>query len=82
MSKHGTVTVDAAGVPTFTEASGVINYVKDAATTVFSTTKAPVGYAAVVQRIGLVAIGNMVAVHSLTGGLGVSALGRTVSKGR
>lgn len=80
--KHGKVKIDEAGAVTFVEGAGLMKYATDAVTTLFSLTEAPVGYASAVQKVGLVLAGNAVAVHSLTGSLGLSAAGRTLAKGR
>lgn len=80
--KHGKVAVSETGTATFTEGAGIVKYTTDALTTLFSLSEAPVGYASAVQKIGLVLAGNVIATQSLTGSFGVSALGRTLAKGR
>lgn len=79
--KHGIVELSAEGVPTFTEGAGVMNYLTDALTTSISLNKAPVGYAALVQRVALAVGGNVLATASLTQRVGVSAFGKTIHFG-
>lgn len=78
MAKHGIVTVSEEGVASFDASEGVIGYMTDALTTVLSTTKAPVGAPALVQRIGLAVGGNIIGIHSATGKLGMGALGKNI----
>lgn len=82
MAKHGIVQLDEAGTPTLVEASGALNYVTDALSTLFSSQKVAVGHAATVQKIALVAAGNMAGIHSATGKLGVGALGKNIYFGK
>lgn len=82
MAKHGIVTINETGVPTLEEGTGVLNYVTDALSTIFSTQKVAVGHAATVQKIALVTAGNMAGVHSTTGKLGVGALGKNIYFGK
>lgn len=82
MAKHGVVSVNAEGVATFTEGAGVIKYATDAVSTLISTDKAVVGYGALVQKIGLFALGNMAGIHSGTGRLGVGILRKNIYFGK
>lgn len=82
MAKHGVITVSEEGVPTLVEGTGVVNYVTDALTTIFSSQKVAVGHAATVQKVALVVAGNMAGVQSTTGRLGVGALGRNIYFGK
>lgn len=82
MAKHGIVTINDAGTPTLVEGTGILNYVTDALSTIFSAQKVVVGHAATVQKIALVAAGNAVGVHSTTGKLGVGALGKNIYFGK
>lgn len=82
MAKHGVVSVNAAGVVTFTEGAGVVKYATDAVSTLISTDKAVVGYGALVQKIGLFALGNMAGVHSGTGRLGFGIMRKNVFFGQ
>lgn len=82
MAKHGVITVSEAGVPTLVEGTGVVNYLSDALTTVFSSQKVAVGHAATVQKIALVAAGNVAGIQSTTGKLGVGVLGKNIYLGK
>lgn len=82
MAKHGVITVSEEGVPTLVEGTGVVNYVTDALTTIISSQKVAVGHAATLQKIALVAAGNMAGIHSATGKLGVGALGKNIYFGK
>lgn len=82
MAKHGIVQLDEAGTPTLVEASGVLNYLTDAVSTLFGSQKVAVGHAATIQKIALVAAGNLVGIHSATGKLGVGALGKNIYFGK
>lgn len=82
MAKHGVVQLDEAGVPTLVEGSGALNYVGDALSTLFSTQKVAVGHAATIQKIALVAAGNLAGIHSATGKFGVGALGKNIYFGK
>lgn len=82
MAKHGVITVDQAGVPTLVEGTGIVNYMTDALTTIASSQKVAVGHAATIQKIALVAAGNLAGVHSTTGKLGVGVLGKNIYFGK
>lgn len=82
MAKHGVVSVDAVGVATFTEGAGVVKYATDAVSTLISTDKAVVGYGALVQKIGLFALGNMTGIHSGTGRLGFGVMRKNIYFGK
>lgn len=82
MAKHGVVSVDAEGKATFTEGAGIVKYATDAVSTLISTDKAVVGYGALVQKIGLFALGNMAGIHSGTGRLGVGILRKNIYFGK
>lgn len=83
MAKHGVVAVNPeTGALTLTEGTGIVNYVTDALTTLISSQKVAVGYAATLQKIALVTAGNMAGVHSTTGKLGVGALGKNIYFGK
>lgn len=76
--KHGIVEIDAEGVVKFVDGAGALKMVTDALTTVASTTKAPVGYTALIQKAGLVLAGNVIGVHSASGRAGVGVAGRNI----
>lgn len=76
MAKHGIVTISAAGVPTFEERNGLSGLTAGIGT-LFSYQKAPVGLPSVYSRVATLVAGNMIAVQSMTGKIGVAALGRT-----
>lgn len=76
MAKHGIVTVSATGVTTFEERNGISGLTAGIGT-LFSYEKAPVGLPGVYAKIATLVAGNMIAVQSLTGKLGVAALGRS-----
>lgn len=80
--KSGVVTIDAAGALTYTDGPGVLQMHIDALTTVISTTKAPVGFTALLQRGLLVTAGNMVGIHSGTGRFGLGVAGKNIYFGR
>lgn len=83
MAKHGVVTVDPeTGALALTEGTGIMNYLTDALTTLFSSQKVAVGHAATVQKVALVTAGNMAGVHSTTGKLGVGAFGKNIYLGK
>lgn len=82
MAKHGVITIDEAGAPTLVEGTGIVNYMTDALTTIVSSQKVAVGHAATIQKIALVAAGNMAGVHSTTGKLGVGVLGKNIYFGK
>lgn len=82
MAKHGTITLDEAGVPTFVESAGVVAYVTDALSTVLSSQKVAVGHAATVQKVALVVAGNAAGIHSATGKVGVGVLGKNIYMGK
>lgn len=82
MAKHGVITVGENGVPTLVEGTGIVNYFTDALTTVFSSQKVAVGHAATIQKIALVAAGNMAGIQSTTGKFGVGALGKNIYLGK
>lgn len=76
MAKHGVIELNAEGVPTLKESSGVIGMATDAATSLLAHQKAAVGYTKWLQ-LGLVgAAFNMAGVHSTTGKLGVGVAGQ------
>lgn len=72
------VQIDAAGTATavYTPTDGIVGQVMDSLTTLFSTQKVCVGNAALIQRIVLPLAGNVLATHSETGSVGVSAFGK------
>lgn len=76
MAKHGIVTINAAGVPIFEEHNG-LSGVTAGIGTLFSYQRAPVGLPSVYSRVATLVAGNMIAVQSMTGKIGVAALGRT-----
>lgn len=80
--KSGVVTIDDAGAVTFTDGAGILKMSTDAVTTVISTTKAPVGYTALLQRGLLVTVGNMIGIQSGTGRLGLGVAGKNIYFGR
>jgi hypothetical protein len=82
MAKHGVVSVNAEGVATFNEGAGIVNYASDALSTIISTDKAVVGYGALVQKVGLFALGNMAGIHSGTGRLGVGIMRKNIFFGK
>lgn len=82
MAKSGVVTIDEAGVPTFVDGSGVMKMTTDALTTLISTTKAPVGYTALIQRAALLVGGNLIGVQSASGRFGVGVAGKNMYFGR
>lgn len=82
MAKHGVITVSEEGVPTLVEGTGILNYFTDALTTIVSSQKVAVGHAATLQKVALVAAGNMAGIHSATGKLGVGALGKNIYLGK
>lgn len=82
MAKQGIVKIDAEGFATFEEGSGAIKMITNAATTLISTTSAPVGYASLIQKAALVVAGNMIGVHSTTGQLGMGVAGRNITFGK
>lgn len=81
MAKQGIVKITAEGVASFEEGAGATKMITNALTTLVSTTSAPVGYAALIQKVGLVVAGNMIGVHSTTGRLGVGVAGRNIQFG-
>lgn len=82
MAKQGIVKIDAAGAVTFEEGSGAFKMVTNALVTLPSTTSAPVGYAALIQKAGLVLAGNLIGVQSASGRLGLGIAGKNVFFGR
>lgn len=82
MAKHGVVSVNAEGVPTFVEGAGIVKYATDAVSTLISTDKAVVGYGALVQKIGLFVAGNATGIHSGTGRFGVGVAGKNIYFGK
>lgn len=82
MAKHGVVSVNAEGVTTFTEGTGIVKYASDALSTIIATDKAVVGYGALVQKIGLFALGNVAGIHSGTGRLGVGIMRKNIFFGK
>lgn len=82
MAKHGVVSVNAEGVTTFTEGTGVVEYASDALSTLISTDRAVVGYGALVQKIGLFALGNVAGIHSGTGRLGIGIMRKNIFFGK
>lgn len=71
---------DVVTTPTATE--GLIGQLLDGVTTVLSTQEVPVGNGALAQRLLLILGGNALAVHSIEGNFGVSALGKTFTVGK
>lgn len=69
-------------VTTSTATEGLIGQLMDSVTTVLSTQELAVGNAALIQRLLLVLGGNVLAVQSTEGALGVSALGKTFTVGK
>lgn len=82
MAKQGIVKIDAEGAVTFEEGSGAAKMITNAVTTLFSTTEAPVGYASLIQKVALVAGGNMLGIQSATGRLGLGVAGRNIYFGQ
>lgn len=82
MAKSGIVTIDGEGGATFSEGAGLIDMASDALTTLVSTTRAPVGYTALLQRATLLVGGNLIGVHSASGRLGVGVAGKNMYFGR
>lgn len=82
MAKHGVVSVNAEGVVTFNDGTGVARYASDALSTLISTDKAVVGYGALVQKIGLFALGNVAGIHSGTGRLGIGIMRKNIFFGK
>lgn len=78
MSLHGVfVPVGTTEETTFTSKTG-LSMVTAALMTPFRMNEAPIGYVKLLSYVATAAAGNMVAVNSISGGFGVSALGRTV----
>lgn len=78
--KHGVITIDEAGTPTFVEKNG-ISGVLTGVTTIFSPSEGVVGIPKVTSQVVSALAGNMLATRSNTGKLGVSAFGKTISFG-
>ena len=72
------VQIDERGAATavYTPTEGIAGQIMDSVTTLFSTQKVCVGNAALIQRIVLPLAGNVLATHSETGKVGVSAFGK------
>lgn len=62
---------------TFTAKTG-LSMISAALMTPFRLNEAPIGYVKLLSYVATAAVGNMVAVNSIAGGVGVSALGRTI----
>lgn len=78
--KHGVITIDEAGTPTLIEKNG-ISGVLTGVTTIFSPSEGVVGIPKVTSHVVSALAGNLLATHSTTGKLGMSALGKTISFG-
>ncbi|UBF42559.1 putative cysteine methyltransferase [Cystovirus CAP3] len=78
--KHGVINIDEAGTPTLVEKNG-ISGVLAGVTTIFSPAEGVVGIPKVTSHVVSALAGNLLATHSTTGRLGVSALGKTISFG-
>lgn len=76
--KSGKVQINDTGAVTFVDGAGALNMIADALTTAISTTSAPIGYTALIQRGALLVAGNMIGIHSGTGRLGVGVAGRNI----
>lgn len=72
------VQIDAQGTATavYTPTEGLVEQLMDSVTSIFSTQKVCVGNAALIQRIVLPLAGNVLATHSESGKIGVSAFGK------
>lgn len=72
------VQIDETGAATavYTPTEGIVGQLMDSLTSLFSTQKVCVGNAALIQRIMLPLAGNVLATHSETGKVGVSAFGK------
>lgn len=82
MAKSGIVTIDGEGGATFEDRPGLAAMTTDALTTLISTTSAPVGYTALLQRAALLIGGNLIGVQSASGRLGVGVAGKNIYFGR
>lgn len=78
--KHGVITIDEAGTPTFVAKNGVAG-VLTGVTTIFSPSEGVVGIPKVTSHVVSALAGNVLATRSIKGRLGVSALGKTISFG-
>lgn len=78
--KHGVITIDEAGKPTLVEKNGISGVLTGVAT-IFSPSEGVVGIPKVTSHVVSALAGNMLATHSATGRVGVSALGKTISFG-
>lgn len=76
MAKHGIVEVDAEGVVTLKESSGLIGMVGDAATSLIAHQKAAIGYTKWIQLGAVAGLANMSGVQSTTGKVGFGVLGK------
>lgn len=72
------VQIDASGAASavYTPTEGIVGQFMDSLTTLFSTQQVCVGNAALIQRIVLPLAGNVLATHSETSKIGVSAFGK------
>lgn len=78
MAKHGIlVQVGDTDQFTFTAKTG-LDSVTAAITNPFKPNEGIIGTPKLLSHVAALAVGNMVAVNSMQGGLGVSVLGRTV----
>lgn len=78
MAKHGILTqVDGKDEFKFVSKTG-LEAVTTAITNPFKPSEGIIGYPKLLSHVAALAVGNMVAVNSMVGGFGVSALGRTV----
>lgn len=79
--KHGIYTpVGDTEQATFTSKTG-LSMITAALSTPFRLNEAPVGYVKLLSYVATAAVGNMAAVNSISGGIGVSVLGRTIKFG-
>lgn len=70
------ISTDGSATAVYTPTEGLVGQIMDSLTTLFSTQKVCVGNAALIQRIVLPLAGNVLATHSETGHVGVSAFGK------
>lgn len=73
--KSGIITVDQTTGAATLEATGVIASITGGITSVFSTTKAPTGYAAIAQRAALFTAGHVHGRFVETGKVGIRITG-------
>lgn len=78
MAKHGILTqVGDTDQFTFVSKTG-LESVTTAIMNPFKPNEGIIGYPKLLSHVAALAVGNMAAVNSMVGGVGVSALGRTV----